>query len=46
MFKIKFKVQVLHLFFSRFVEKKKVEKPDVVLGIHPGLHAEVGDPRS
>ncbi|XP_023327013.1 putative protein MSS51 homolog, mitochondrial [Eurytemora carolleeae] len=29
-----------HDFWDRFVEKKKVEKPDVVLGIHPGLHAE------
>jgi len=29
-----------HDFWDSFVEKKKVELPDVVLGIHPGLHAE------
>jgi len=29
-----------HDFWDKFIESKKVEKPHVVLGIHPGLHAE------
>ncbi len=28
------------LLFSRFVHRQKVEQPDLVVGLHPGLHAE------
>ena len=29
-----------HDFWSKFINTKKVERPDVAMGIHPGLHAE------
>jgi len=29
-----------HDFWTKFIHTKKVEKPDVAMGIHPGLHAE------
>jgi len=29
-----------HDFWERYIQTRKVEKPDVVMGIHPGLHAE------
>jgi len=29
-----------HDFWSKFINTKKVERPDVAMGIHPGLHAD------
>jgi len=29
-----------HDFWTKFIHTKKVERPDVAMGIHPGLHAE------
>jgi len=29
-----------HDFWDKYVNRKRVEEPDIVMGIHPGLHAE------
>jgi len=29
-----------HDFWQKFIKTKKVERPDIAMGIHPGLHAE------
>lgn len=29
-----------HDFWDKYVNRKRVEQPDIVIGIHPGLHAE------
>lgn len=31
---------ISHEFHSSYIETQQVEKPDIVLGIHPGLHAD------